>query len=157
VLPVEVEGIPKRLFFLRSSDLPALEASADSGADSAEAAFIAPLDNVAWNRDMLRQLFGFDYRWEVYTPKAKRLYGYYVLPVLYGDRFIARVEPILDKKSQFLRIAGWWWEKRIRPNAAMKDAIAACVAEFARYLGANRVALDGAASADRRLSAILGR
>ena len=56
------------------------------------ARFIAPLDNLLWDRKMLEMLFGFSYRWEVYTPVAKRKFGYYVLPVLYNDRFVARFE-----------------------------------------------------------------
>jgi hypothetical protein len=151
VVPVAVDGVPKRLFFLRASDLPTLEAAAEPFREDSAAAFIAPLDNLTWDRELLRQVFNFDYCWEIYKPKEKREYGYYVLPVLYGDRFIARVEPVLDKKARVLRIAGWWWEKGVRPNAAMRDALRTCIAEFAAYLGADRVCLSDTVVEDKRL------
>lgn len=166
VVPVAVDGVPKRLFFLRASDLPTLEAAgepakAPAAATSAPASavtaitFIAPLDNLTWDRELLRQVFNFDYCWEIYKPKEKRDYGYYVLPVLYGDRFIARVEPIFDKKARVLTLAGWWWEKGVRPNAALRDALRTCVAEFAAYLGADRVRLSDTVAEDKRLRSAL--
>jgi hypothetical protein len=163
VVPVAVDGVPKRLFFLRAVDLPTLEAAGEpakapaSPVASAVAAatFIAPLDNLTWDRELLRQVFNFDYCWEIYKPKEKRDYGYYVLPVLYGDRFIARVEPVFDKKAHVLTLAGWWWEKGVRPNAAMRDALRTCVAEFAAYLGADRVRLSDTVAEDKRLRSAL--
>jgi len=160
VVPVSVDGVPKRLFFVRAPDLPALEAAgepstAPTAAPVAAATFIAPLDNVTWDRELLRQVFDFDYCWEIYKPKEKRAYGYYVLPVLYGDRFIARVEPIFDKKAHILTLAGWWWEKGVRPNAAMRGALRTCVAEFAAYLGADRVRLSDTVAEDKKLRSAL--
>ena len=61
--------------------------------------FLAPLDPLAWDRDLLRSLFGFDYVWEVYVPAAKRRWGYYVLPLLFGDRFVGRIEPRFDRAA----------------------------------------------------------
>jgi uncharacterized protein len=161
VVPVGVEGVPKRLFFVRAADLPALEAAgdlSDKAVDTspAKASFIAPLDNLIWDRELLRQVFDFDYCWEIYKPKETRTYGYYVLPVLCGDRFVARVEPVFDKKVKVLRIEGWWWEKGIRPDAAMKEALGACVREFAAYLGATSVELGERARAVRGLKTTLG-
>jgi uncharacterized protein YcaQ len=166
VVPVSVDGVPKRLFFLRASDLPTLEAAGEPSTAPASAAspvasavaaatFIAPLDNLTWDRELLRQVFNFDYCWEIYKPKEKRDYGYYVLPVLYGDRFIARVEPVFDKKAHVLTLAGWWWEKGVRPNAAMRDALRTCVAEFAAYLGADRVRLSDTVAEDKKLRSAL--
>ncbi len=154
VLPVGVDGVPKRVFFIRATDLPTLEAVGEPR-DGA-AAFIAPLDNLTWDRELLQQVFDFDYCWEIYKPKEKRSYGYYVLPVLYGDRFVARVEPVLDKKARILWIEGWWWENGVRLDDAEKDALATCVREFARYLGASEVRLEGRAAALRGLKTALG-
>ena len=64
-----------------------------------QAAIIAPLDNLMWDREIIKVLFGFNYRWEVYKPDKEREYGYYVLPIIYGERFIARFEPGRDKKN----------------------------------------------------------
>jgi len=144
VVPVGIASTPDRLFLMRASDLSTLKAAEKPPDEPPQAAFIAPLDNLTWDRSLLRHLFDFEYTWEVYKPKAKRNYGYYVLPVLYGDRFVARAEPILDKKTRRLTIAGWWWESGVRPDATMKTALADCVAAFARFLGADSVELGRA-------------
>ncbi len=75
------------------------------------AVFVAPLDNLLWDRKTVNNIFDFDYSWEVYVPPAKRKYGYYVLPVLIGDRFIGRIEPIVDKKSSQLIMKNFWFER----------------------------------------------
>jgi len=155
VVPVAVDGVPKRLFFVRATDLPTLEAAGEPSTAPASATFIAPLDNVTWDRELLRQVFNFDYCWEIYKPKEKRAYGYYVLPVLYGDGFIARVEPVFDKKARILTLVGWWWEKGVRPNAAMRGALRTCVAEFAAYLGADRIRPSDTVAEDKRLRSAL--
>ena len=96
--------------------------------------FIAPLDNLMWDREMIQVLFGFRYRWEVYTPVAKREYGYYVLPVLYGSRFVARFEPEPVNKALCLRVKTWWWEDGARVSGAMLSAVEAALNRFARFL-----------------------
>ncbi len=156
LVPVDVDGVPGRRFFVRAADLRVLETSGQPFRAERRATFVAPLDNIAWDRDLLRQVFDFDYCWEIYKPKEKRTYGYYVLPVLYGERFIARVEPVLDKKERCLWINGWWWERGVRPDDAMKAALAACTAEFAVYLGAASIELGGQAKLTRGLKTALG-
>ena len=100
------------------------------GGVPAKVAFIAPLDPLAWDRRLLRDLFNFDYLWEVYVPEAKRRWGYYVLPILYGDRFVGRIEPRVDRKAGVLRVLGLWWEKGVRARdgdlrGALADALEA--------------------------------
>jgi uncharacterized protein YcaQ len=80
--------------------------------------FLAPLDPLLWDRDALAPLYGFDYRWEVYTPAAKRRWGYYVLPLLFGDRLVGRIEPRIDKTDGAVRILGLGWEAGFDPLAA---------------------------------------
>ena len=70
--------------------------------------FLAPLDPLLWDRRLLRQLWGFDYLWEVYTPQAKRRWGYYVLPILWGDRLVGRIEPRFDRETGALEVLGAW-------------------------------------------------
>jgi hypothetical protein len=94
-----------------------------------------------WDRKLLRWIFDFDYVWEVYKPAAERTYGYYVLPVLYGDRFVARFDPAFDKKTRQLTITNWWWEEGVRPDEAMQTALAVCFRAFVHYLGAERIRL----------------
>ncbi len=139
LVPVAVKNAPERTLFMRAADLPALEAVAAEDAPKPNAAVIAALDNLMWDRNMLRWVFDFDYVWEVYKPKAQRKYGYYVLPVLYGERFVARFEPSFDKRTRELTIVNWWWEEGIRPDEAMESALSACFQEFARYLDARTV------------------
>jgi uncharacterized protein len=141
LVEVYVEGISDPLY-LRSQDLPILEQAALVDEDSPSASFIAPLDNLMWDRRLVEDLFGFEYRWEVYTPPAKRKYGYYVLPVLYGDRFIARVEPVLEKRSRVLTIKNWWWEEGVTPDEEMVAALADCFEHFFAYLGASSIRLN---------------
>jgi uncharacterized protein YcaQ len=86
---------------------------------------------LVWDRDFLRRCYDFDYVWEVYVPAAKRRWGYYVLPILFGDRLVGRIEPRIDRKANTLRIVGVWWEDGFDPLAddrfvpAFADALAA--------------------------------
>lgn len=139
---IQVEGI-EIPFYLRAQDLPLLETVLAASDPEPQAAFIAPLDNLVWEREMLEKLFGFDYRWEVYVPPAKRKYGYYVLPVLYGDRFVARIEPARQKNSGMLTVKNWWWEPGVLPNDAMLAAIQECFRRFCAFLGLEKVETNG--------------
>jgi uncharacterized protein YcaQ len=135
LLAADVEGMPGPTF-LRTADLPTLEAIRSQQPPEPRAAFLGPLDNLTWDRQLLRRVFDFDYIWEVYKPAEQRRYGYYVLPVLYGDRFVARFDPAFDKRSRELVITNWWWEEGVRPGEAMEAALTTCLREFLRYLDA---------------------
>ena len=126
----EIEGRRERFYAVPE----ALE-SLDAAARCPACRFLAPLDNLMWDRDMIEALFGFRYRWEVYTPVAKREYGYYVLPVLYGSRFVARFEPEPVNRAGCVRVKGWWWEAGVRPGRAMLEAVDAALNRCARFLG----------------------
>ena len=103
---------------------------------------MAPLDNLLWDRRLVQELFDFTYRWEVYKPRAERRYGYYVLPVLYGDRFIARFEPGRDKRSGALVIKQGWWEPGIVMSDALQSAVRRCLQRFLAYLGTDQLQID---------------
>lgn len=98
------------------------------------ARFIAPLDNIMWDRTMLESIFDFSYRWEVYTPVVKRKYGYYVIPVIYNDKFVARFEPEYVSKAGMLQIKNWWWEAGINSDNHMREVITKELFHFAEYL-----------------------
>ncbi len=72
--------------------------------------FLSPFDRLVHDRDRAEALWGFRYRLEMYVPKAKREYGYYVLPILRGDRLVGRIEPVFDRKAGVLRVENVWWE-----------------------------------------------
>ena len=93
---------------------------------------IAPLDNFLWDRKLINALFDFEYRWEVYTPAAKRKYGYYVLPVLCGDKFIARFEAVRDKKTKTLKVLEWWPEPGFE-NGSPKAETRDCFRQFLSF------------------------
>ena len=144
VLEIEVEGVDVPLY-MRAQDRQLLESVLlmGSGIEDEKMAFIAPLDNLLWDRRLLRDLFNFEYRWEVYKPKHQRDFGYYVIPVLYGERFVARFEPVREKKTRLLSIKNWWWEPDITPSPAMKSALEECLMHFIGYLNIQQISLDG--------------
>ena len=99
--------------------------------------FMGPLDSLLWDRKSLLQIFDFDYVWEVYKPAEQRKWGYYVLPVFYGDRFVARVDSRLEVDTW--TISRWWWEPDILPNAELLDALGKAIQNFLHYLRAEKV------------------
>jgi uncharacterized protein len=142
LIPIHVDGL-KRIRYIVAEDEPALEETADRDSLPAPSvSFLAPLDPLVWDRRMLRELFGFDYLWEVYVPEKKRRWGYYVLPILYGDRLIGRIEPRLDRKARVLNILGIWFEDGEAPLgdprfiSSLRDAIEA----YRSFVGADKVA-----------------
>jgi uncharacterized protein YcaQ len=138
---VSVENIKFNLY-MRSSDLSVLDKVIGGYDDVRRAAIIAPLDNLMWDRDLIQALFDFKYRWEVYKPIDEREYGYYVLPIIFGDRFIARFEPGYEKKSGALVIKNWWWEADITPSTEMRAGLRDCFERFLGYLGVEKIHLE---------------
>jgi len=77
--------------------------------------FLSPFDRLVHDRARAEALFGFFYRLEMYVPKAKRQYGYYVLPIRRGDRILGRIDVARDRDSNDLRVNGLWWEDGVTP------------------------------------------
>jgi uncharacterized protein YcaQ len=141
VIKVHVEGIEPPLY-MRSEDEASLNKILHSKAPLPRAVILAPLDNLLWDRRLVKELFGFSYVWEVYKPVVERKYGYYVLPVLYGDRFIARFEPGRDKESGALMINKWWWESGVTPSKRMQSDLRDCFKRFLGYLGTDELRIE---------------
>jgi len=143
MMPVQIEG-HGQTYYMLVRDLPYLE-QARASAPAPQVALIAPLDNLLWSRKLIERTFGFSYVWEIYKPAAQRKYGYYVLPVLFGDRFVARCEPKLDKRTRSLTILSWHWEPGESLTDELAEALRQAWSHFVAYLGAGRsiVAAEG--------------
>jgi hypothetical protein len=147
LLPVGVEGVrgvryvPAESEALLDQAEQELSVGAPPGGARPGVAFLAALDPLAWDRDLLRSLYGFDYLWEVYVPAVKRRWGYYVLPILYGDRLVGRIEPRIERASDTLRIAGLWWEDGFDPleSPGFVDAFAEAIAAHRAFGRVRRV------------------
>jgi uncharacterized protein YcaQ len=142
LLPVEVDGLARTRYIIAAEE-PILEAVADPASiPDPRVAFIAPLDPLLWDRRLVRELWGFDYLWEVYVPEAKRRWGYYVLPILYGDRFVGRIEPRLDRKTGTLNVLGIWFEPGFDPTepSGFMAAFGEAIEAYRGFVGATKVA-----------------
>jgi uncharacterized protein YcaQ len=90
-------------------------------------------------RGRAKVLFGFDYVWEVYKPASQRKFGYYTLPVLWGDRLVARFDSKLDRTTNTFILLGFWLEdKALGKDEAFAEALARGFARFVTFLGANK-------------------
>jgi uncharacterized protein len=168
LVPVDVEGVRGERFVV-AEDVSILDQAereirdgvAPGGAEPG-VAFLAPLDPFCWDRDLLRRLFDFDYVWEVYVPEPKRRWGYYVLPILYGDRLVGRIEPRIERRAQTLKVVDVWWEAGFDPfaDASFAPAFAAAIAAHQRFGETPRLTLPRSARLKpfmTEVRAILGR
>jgi len=96
-------------------------------------------DNLLWNRERVEELFGFKPKLEVFLPKAERVYGYYHLPVLYGDRFVARLEPKMDRAKGVMIVRGYWLEEDFKPTEDYEDKLHKNLENFAAFHGAEEI------------------
>jgi uncharacterized protein YcaQ len=106
-----------------------------------EVTFLAPLDMVS-ARGRAKQVFDFEYLWEVYKPIHLRRWGYYTLPILYGDDLVARLDPKLDRKTNILHILGFWMEEDAPKDECFANALGRGLARFAKLVGANEVKVN---------------
>ena len=127
LVPVDIEGVRgKRLVLAQEVEL--LQAPPEP---ASSVAFIAPFDSLLWDTALLSSLFGYDYVWEGFFPWAKRRWGYYVLPIVFGDRFAGRIEPRIDRDQARVEVLNVWWEDGFEPRRAdgfveaMRDALRA--------------------------------
>ncbi len=134
LIPLSVTGVKETLYLLKEDEAE-LEASLQSGDTGSRCELIAPLDSLLWDRKLTEALFDFRYTWEIYTPPQKRVYGAYVLPILYKDAFIGRVEPVCDRKAGRLFVRNIWWEEGHRPGVQSKKAVLKALAKLAAHNG----------------------
>jgi hypothetical protein len=137
LVPVEVEGVRTRRFVL-AEELALLEAPPEP---MPSVAFIAPFDSLLWDTALLGSLFDFEYVWEGFFPPAKRRWGYYVLPICFGDRFVGRIEPRIDRDRARVEVLDLWWEDGFAPRRAegFVDAMRDALGAYLRFAGAGRL------------------
>jgi len=133
-------------------NVPTLTSSFPTASTVPTMRFLAPLDSMLWDRKGIQHIFDFAYIWEVYKPEATRTWGYYVLPVFYNDRFVARLDSRLEKGTW--TIARWWWEAGIVLDADMLDALRIAVKNFLCYLRATDVRVSDEVNADVRIAVL---
>ncbi len=153
VVPVDVEGVRGKRFVLRE-EVGLLEAPPEP---PPSVAFLPPFDPLVWDRALLGSLFGFDYVWELFHPPAKRRWGWYVLPILFRDRFVGRIEPRIDRAAGRVEVIGLWWEDGFAPRRAdgFVDAMREALDAYLRFAGADR--LEWAPHLRRRHASVQGR
>ncbi len=145
LVPVSVEGLRGPRYVLRDEADALVRAELETRQHQhlagASVVFLAPLDPLVWDRDLLRSLFDFDYVWEVYVPQAKRRWGYYVLPLLWGDRLVGRIEPRFDRDAGVVRILGIWWEHGFAPRRepGFVEAMRTALADYAAFGRVKRI------------------
>jgi len=149
--PLHVEG-SKEKWIVLTKDLPALEQLESGRVPKAwkplrstteeEVTLLAPLEIVS-ARGRAKKVFDFEYLWEVYKPIQLRRWGYYTLPILYGDDLVARLDPKMDRKTGTLHILGFWLEDDAPKDEAFASALANGLSRFANLAGANRVDVSG--------------
>ena len=148
IIEVQVEGW-KAVHYALSSDAKVLRDLSAGRVPKAwtpletttteEVVFLAPLDHVS-ARGRAKVLFGFDYVWEVYKPEHQRRFGYYTLPILWGDRLVARFDSKLDRTTNTFVILGLWLEdKALGKDEAFAEALACGFARFVTFLGASKL------------------
>jgi uncharacterized protein YcaQ len=111
---------------------------------------------VCWNRDRSERLFGFRYRIEIYTPAPKRVYGYYVLPVLWGDSLVGRLDMKADRAAGVLRVKGAYAEPGV-PMADLAADLAAELNSMASWLGLDRIEVSDRGDLASTLGRVVGR
>jgi uncharacterized protein YcaQ len=149
LVPVEIEGLRgKRLVV--SDDVELLEAPPEP---PPSVAFLPPFDALVWDRRLLGDLFDFEYVWELFVPPAKRRWGWYVLPILFRDRFVGRIEPRIERDDGRVQVLDLWWEDGFAPGRtdgfvdAMRDALRA----YLRFAGATRIDWAAHLATEKRL------
>ncbi len=129
-------------WYIHSEDLPLIDFLRGSGWQP-RTTLLSPFDNLICDRDRTELMWDFHFRIEIYVPKAKRRWGYYVLPILHGDRMIGRIDPLMDRKKGVLRINAVHAEPQAADDLQTVRAIRSAIDQLAAFLGAERVEFNG--------------
>lgn len=145
VIPLEIEGV-KRPYYILASDLDRLKSHESNEIDNkswseGHIRFLPPLDSLLWRRERVADLFNFSYKWEIYTPKEKRQYGYYTMPILAGDRLIGRIDPRLDRAENKLHINLLQVEPDIKLTKQLRRKLDIAIESFAEFHKAGEIVM----------------
>jgi uncharacterized protein len=137
LVPVVVEGVRGKRFVVREE----FEGLAAPPEAPPSVAFLSPFDPLVWDRALLGSLFEFDYVWDLFHPPAKRRFGWYVLPILFRDRFVGRIEPRVDRAGGRVEVLGLWWEDGFAPRReeGFVDAMRAALRAYLGFADASRI------------------
>jgi uncharacterized protein YcaQ len=125
-------------WYIHAQDAPRLNDLAN-GAWAPRTTLLSPFDNLICDRQRTAQLFNFDFRVEIYTPQAKRKFGYYVLPILHGDQLIGRLDPELDRAQAQLTVNAVYAEPAAPKTRKVAQAVARAVEDLGAFLGARKI------------------
>ena len=148
LVAVSVEGVSGKRFVLRE-EVGLLDGPPEP---ASSVAFLSPFDALVWDRKLLQSLFGFDYVWELFLPPAKRRWGWYVLPIVFGDRLVGRIEPRIDREEARVEVLDLWWEDAFAPGRAegFVDAMRDALRAYLRFAGVSRLEWASHLGAERR-------
>jgi uncharacterized protein YcaQ len=141
IIEILIENIPDS-FYCLAEDRKLIDTVLLNNEFACRTEFIAPLDNMLWDRKLIKLIFDFEYKWEIYTPVAVRKYGHYVLPVLSGDRFIGRIEIVNDKKLKELIVKNFWFEEDIVNRGEFNENIYECLTRFSKFNECKTIKLE---------------
>ena len=149
LVPVDVEGVTGKCFVLED-EVGLLEAPPEP---PPSVAFLSPFDALVWHRRLLGSLFEFEYVWELFFPPDKRRWGWYVLPMLFRDRLVGRIEPRIDRDAGHVQVIGLWWEDGFAPRRAdgFVDAMRDALRAYLRFGGVTRLEWAPHLTMERRL------
>jgi uncharacterized protein YcaQ len=142
-------------WYIHRDDLPILE-GIEAGDWQPRTTLLSPFDNLIAYRERTEALFDYRFRVEIYVPKHRREYGYYVMSILHGDRIIGRIDPIMDRKAKRLNINAVYAEPDAPLTSEAAQSISASVADLAAFLGANSIDYGERVPAEWRPALIKG-
>jgi uncharacterized protein len=149
LVPVEVEGVSGKRYIVRD-DVELLQAPPEP---PPSVALLSPYDALVWDRRLLGSLFDFDYVWELYVPAHKRRWGWYVLPIVFRDRLIGRIEPRIDAAEGAVQVLAAWWEDGFEPRRTegFVDATREALRAYLRFAKADRIDWPSELGTEKRL------
>jgi uncharacterized protein YcaQ len=134
----KMEG-DKKNYYCKTEDSPLLEQLTEDSHNFGDVRFFVYFDNFMWIRERIEFFFGFKSKLEIYLPKQQRSYGYYHLPILYGDKIVGRIEPKMDRAKETLIIRGLWYEKEFIQSDEYNEKFYSILDKFAEFNGAKEI------------------